>query len=38
MLHVCNSEANKSVKAVQAAIKAKEWSKAVQIVDVIQVW
>ncbi|CAJ0583461.1 unnamed protein product, partial [Mesorhabditis spiculigera] len=29
-------EANCTEKAVEAAIKAKEWSKAVQIVDVIQ--
>ncbi|CAI4221536.1 unnamed protein product [Auanema sp. JU1783] len=29
-------EANKSLKAVEAAMNAQEWSKAVQIVDVIQ--
>lgn len=30
-------ESNKTLKAVEAAMKAKEWNKAVQIVDVIQV-
>lgn len=30
-----SSEANKTEKAVEAAIKAKEWNKAVQIVDSI---